>query len=125
MDSHVKKSTFCLSTFQKEHHPKWAHFKKSTFQKEHISKRTFFDYISKRAHSRKHYSGDNFLSHKSLICNSFILIVLVRTFSSAIAMGGGCGIAHSSLVHSAQWFLEGLKFGKKNWKIFVQKPANL
>ena len=24
-----------------------------------------------------------------------------------------------------QWFLEGLKFGKKNWKIFVQKPANL
>ena len=25
----------------------------------------------------------------------------------------------------AQWFLEGLKFGKKNWKIFVQKPANL
>ena len=28
-------------------------------------------------------------------------------------------------IDHAQWFLEGLKFGKKNWKIFVQKPANL
>ena len=26
---------------------------------------------------------------------------------------------------TAQWFLEGLKFGKNFWKIFVQKPANL
>ena len=46
------------------------------------------------------YSGGNFLSHKTLITPLFSFSWFAHLAQLAIAVGGGCGIAHSSLVHS-------------------------